>query len=338
MSWKADKVSIGNSSLSNITLDVSGNVKISELSGADTRMVIVSPDGSLGSQAISGGGSSTIYGLFGNGQYGDATLDASITLTQEMNYNNLTINSGVYLNTAGFVIRVFGTLTINSGGHIACDGTNGGNGTSTSGGAGGQPPYLKGSSPYPYPFGSFPTPGGTGGLYTSSGTSNTSGSIGGGANTTTISSTPYILRAATGGGGGGTHGSGTNPGQSTGSYTMMIAGQGGTGRTAIGTTSTRCGGGGGGGAGGQIIIYANTINNAGTIHANGGNGGNGYYYSSTTQGGGGGGGGGGIVLLYYRNTTGSGIGTLQASGGSYGSWGSGGSNGSSGLTKYYRIQ
>lgn len=334
MAWKTDKISIGYSSLSNITLDVSGTAMISSLKGAGSRIVTISPDGSLGATNIPDS-SVSVYGLFGDGILGDVILDASIDLSAEMFYNNLTINSSVWINTKGFIIRVLGTLTISPNAHIACDGGNGGNGYQnfTYGGAGGTTPYSETSGAWP--FMGIPAAGNQGQYSSSSGSNTYSGSSGGSSDVSTITYTPYILRAGSGGGGGATVGSDQlkpsipNVG--------MIAGRGGTGKTSMVSGTYQLSGGGGGAGGGVLIIYAKTINNSGSIHANGGKGGNGFYISGSSQSGGGGGGGGGVVIIYYRNTTGSGLGTITASGGSVGSYGTGGSDGTDGLSLTYQM-
>ena len=87
-----------------------------------------------------------IVGL-GNGADGSATLDgtatvswaskvsSTYTLTQDVNLIDLTINSGVILEQAGYAIYGLGTLTNN--GTIRNNGTNGGNGGNASGTGGG---------------------------------------------------------------------------------------------------------------------------------------------------------------------------------------------------------
>lgn len=338
MAFKTDKISIG-TPISSIQLDVSGNVLISGLGGTGTRMVTVSADGSLGTETITGDSSADIYGFFGDGVAGNVILNSSTVLDRDMNYNNLTIHSNVWLHTAGHIVRVFGTLCVSSGGHIACDGSNGYNATSTTGGLGGGAPYTYDITNI-FPFMGTGSKGGDGGRYASAGTGNGTGANGGLSTNTTISTTPYILMGGAGGGAGGPHGTGTGTGYVswwTGTSTPFRAGTGGTGRSGLGTGSYQAPSGGGGGGGGVLIVYAKTINNQGTIHANGGNGGNGYYANAAGQGGGGGGGGGGIVLVFYRGTAGSGVGTLQSAGGTVGSNGTGGSNGGSGYTKSYQM-
>jgi len=332
MAFKTDKASINQSALTSNVLDVSGNAIISSLKGTGYRVVTVGTDGSLSTSSIPT--PPKVYGLFGDGSLGDVTLDVSTTLSRDMNYYNLTINSNVWLNTAGFVLRVFGTLTINSGGHIACDGGNGGNGTATAYGSGGAPPYYSSSI---FPFIGIPSGGGNGAVYVSAGTSASAGATGGASSNSVTYNPPPIIRAGAGGGGGGAVGSGSFTAAN--SYNVdFAAGAGGTGKSAVvPSASTQGCGGGGGGGGGVLIIYANTINNAGSIHANGGNGGNGYYVSGVVQAGGGGGGGGGTVIVFYRKTTGSGLGTITANAGSAGSYGTGGTSATNGIVITYNM-
>jgi hypothetical protein len=64
---------------------------------------------------------------FGTGADGDVVLSTSTTLTGDKNYNNLTINSGVVLDTGGYKIYVKGTLLNN--GTISRNGNNATNGS-----------------------------------------------------------------------------------------------------------------------------------------------------------------------------------------------------------------
>lgn len=76
--------------------------------------------------------------IFGSGEDGNVTISSNTSLTQDMYYNNLTVNGGFTLTTAGYRIFVKGTLTINATGMIAWNGNNGTGGTSLSfNGAGG---------------------------------------------------------------------------------------------------------------------------------------------------------------------------------------------------------
>ena len=51
---------------------------------------------------------------FGDGSDGDVVITTGTTLESDMEYNNLTVNSDVMLNTAGYLIKVNGRL-INNG-------------------------------------------------------------------------------------------------------------------------------------------------------------------------------------------------------------------------------
>jgi hypothetical protein len=83
--------------------------------------------------------------IFGDGSDGDVTISADTTLSSDMYYNNLTINTTKILNTGGYRIFVKETLTINGTGKIIRNGNTGGNGADatawdtpgTTGGAGG---------------------------------------------------------------------------------------------------------------------------------------------------------------------------------------------------------
>jgi len=66
---------------------------------------------------------------YGDGTDGDITISVDTTLTRDMYYNNLTINSGKILYPVGFKIFVKGTLTVN--GTINFNGANGSNGTAS---------------------------------------------------------------------------------------------------------------------------------------------------------------------------------------------------------------
>ena len=51
--------------------------------------------------------------VFGNGEDGDVTISADTSLSEDMYYNNLTVNSGTNLVTNGFRVFVKETLTNN---------------------------------------------------------------------------------------------------------------------------------------------------------------------------------------------------------------------------------
>ena len=67
-------------------------------------------------------------GLFGDASDGDVTISGNTTLTRDMYYNNLTINTGVVLTTAGYRVFVKDTLTTNGTGAIRWNGNPGGDG------------------------------------------------------------------------------------------------------------------------------------------------------------------------------------------------------------------
>ncbi len=65
-----------------------------------------------------------VNGIFGNGADGSQTITADSTLTRDMYYDDLTVDSGVTLNPGGFRIFVAGVLTLQSGSRISRDGTD----------------------------------------------------------------------------------------------------------------------------------------------------------------------------------------------------------------------
>ena len=82
--------------------------------------------------------------VFGNGADGDVTISVNTSLSRDMYYSNLTVNTGVTLNPNGYRIFVSGTTTISGTGLIARNntnaagnGTDGGNATSVGSGGGG---------------------------------------------------------------------------------------------------------------------------------------------------------------------------------------------------------
>lgn len=91
---------------------------------------------------VGGGGTP---GFFGDGSDGDVVISTSTTLTRDMYYNNLTVNSGTTLFTGGYRIFVRNVATINGtidrSGNNGATGSNGDNGgawgASGSGGIGG---------------------------------------------------------------------------------------------------------------------------------------------------------------------------------------------------------
>lgn len=259
---------------------------------------------------------------FGDGSDGDVTISGDTTLTNDMNYRNLTIDGGVTLRTAGYSVRVSGTLVNN--GTISVAGGNGGNGSTGigAGGAGGVQAYPG----HRYTLG-MATAGGDGEGTSGTGTANGTGGTAG-ASELTVTYAPRILRAGGGGGGGGAHGVADSAVKN--SAGPLAGARGGAGGAATGAGASSRRGAGGGAGGGVIEIWAYTINNAGTITANGGDGGNGV--TSTEASGNGGGGGGGCIQIFYHAVTGSGLGTRTVAGGAAGTGGNGGAAGSSGTS------
>lgn len=277
-------------------------------------------------------------GFFGDGSDGDAVLDGAATVlgmvpvgvaanvygsmgavnryvpVRDMHFNDLTIDSGVFLSTNHRVF-VKGTLTLT--GFLGFAGVNGSNGNAGTGGAGGG---AGGAGSLGAQFaggaGGAPAGGAVGGTAATAcppGAENTGGT-GGAANND----------GAAGGrmkGGGGGGGSGAGTGGSAGIVTIAGAGEGSlsnliqaaTGRYLLNNTrytggsgagggrgvgAGNGGGGGGGSSGGPVLVCARTITGAGSLWANGGDGGDGYQGALTVDNGcaGGGGGGGGWIV------------------------------------------
>jgi hypothetical protein len=246
------------------------------------------------------------YGPFGDGSDGDVTISTNTTLSDStlgvkvLKYNNLTVNSGIYLeshaNDKVLVLLVKGTLTLN--GEIRMLARGGGGGSAPAQGYSGNP-------------------GGIGGFGGGGGGSVDSGQNGGG------------------GGGGGQAGTAAAGGGDNHQYRYggSSVGLGGDGHTGAGagaagscyydsilsplpfSEARRLSGGGGGsgghystgysgagGAGAGIIwIEANKIvwGGSGTLSAYGGNGG-----ASSGVNAGGGGGAGGFIQVVYKEKTG----------------------------------
>lgn len=236
-----------------------------------------------------------VSALHGTGQDGVVTISVNTTLTRDMYYESLTVNSGIRLTADGYRVFVRGLLTLN--GTISHNGvaatnvlggglgggspttTNGGNGTSESsignyhGGAGG----AGGTGP--------------GGSAGSGGTLAIWGEISGGSRT--LAGMPQALtgRIITGSnivgggaGGGAGAGSGTQaggPGGAGGGVCMVVAARlAGTGTIeakgqAGSNTANNNSGGGGGGGGGVVVLVSTTLTNPYTLDVSGGTGGTG---------------------------------------------------------------
>jgi hypothetical protein len=267
--------------------------------------------------------------IFGTGLDGDATISGNTTLSGNKHYNNLTIASGVSLDTNGWQLFVAGTLTLGNGARIHC------NGNAASGSTAGT---ARSSAGF-YGF------GGAG----QTGINNTGGSAAQVSNC--VGST---------GGNGGYASAGSNWGGSGGLASPVGATDGGknafflvasmqTGRVVTGANGGKFNGGTGGGAGfgnglyagagggggaGICVVFAFKIvlSGSATISANGGTGGNGA--SGNAGGGGGGGGGACAVISKYAQPSGL---TVSADGGVGGNgFGTGqtGQTGTAGIAKF----
>lgn len=303
-----------------------------------------------------GGATTTQSGMsiYGDGSDGDVVVSSNDTLTRDMYYNTLTVNTGVTLKTGGYRIFVRGTLTVVGTGLIDNPGGSGGNASGTTGG-------TAGSAADSGILGGTPAAGRAGE------NGSVSLPIGNGAPGIDVSNSIGVDGAASGQGGIGDAdwsqpgaepgGTATAPAASSGGWNSVlniadclditgIAYEGSAGSSSGGLgagddVSVAGGAGGGSGApGGKVWVFAKTVVGAAQIRSTGGNGGNGSDGGSgggnTGGGGGGGGGSGGVVVLVYNSKDGS----PSAPGGAGGSGGAGvgtggsgnaGSNGNSGV-------
>ncbi len=262
--------------------------------------------------------------LFGDGIDGDVTISSNTTLTADMFYNNLTIDTSSILSPDGFRIFVKETLTIESGSSIDASGGDGGDGTTgpAVGGVGGT--------------GSYTTPVGPLGISYDGG-DGAAGAVDGGDGD---GDNTRIGRGREGGDGGPAS---AQVGGAAGELfsddlrlrpsvaTLVIANiqtradgistfVGGTGGGGgAGESGSDAGGGGGGGAG-IVLISAASIDHEGVISADGGDGGAGVL----TGAGGGGGGAGRVILIYHDKI---GAGTLTNAAGIGDTGGGGGAGG-----------
>lgn len=270
---------------------------------------VTGPTGSTGATGIVGVSGAASFSIFGDGSDGDVNLSGSVTLTQDMYYNNLTLTNAI-VDTNGFRIFVKNTLTAAIGGNrISCDGGN-----ATSFGPGVNRPdgsisNTKGGTDNGSPtqlINSFGGQGGQGGNATM---------IGG------IFTTPGVFVATVlpdvveGG---------TNllhnifpciTGQTLGNQ-ILNGGSGGTRGALNGDSGVLLVPGFGGAAGGVVLLGARLITlTAGSlaITANGGIGsdGNATTFTPGTSGAasGGGGGGGGLIIIVSENPIPGGVGT-----------------------------
>jgi hypothetical protein len=238
--------------------------------------------GPTGPPGVSGVG---VDAIFGDGSDGNQTISSNTTLTRDMYYQNLTVNSGITLNPGGYRIFVAGTLTLENAAAIARNG-NDAPSPSPAGGAALAAGALGGSGA------GANAPGGTGG--------SVSNSLGGGGGSGLGPPAPPN---------GGTA---TPPANSAGGAGVFrSAMQALTGRTLDGTQVTGGAGGGpalggGGGGGGVVVVAARNVSVSGSIRmsADGGD---------TAPDPGAGCGGGGVVVVISTLSQPAGV-SLSASG------------------------
>jgi len=324
-------------------------------------------DGSFADPGVPAG-SSFNEAVYGDGSDGDVTISGNTSLSRDMYYNNLTVNTGVVLTSNGCRIFVKGTLTLTGTAKIAYSNVaagNGGNGTGAAGGAAGNAgAQLVGSASSTLPNGTVGLVGKIGGFNTN-GISGANGSV-----------SQMNVQHSNGsvGGQGGTRSGGNGGSGGTADYTLadkpiaypqciwirtisaainlnVILGTAPSSGSGGGEGANGGGGSGGsGGSGGPVVVVARIITGSGTIEAKGGaggNGGNGFGTGNTGGGAGGNGGAGGWITLIYSDNTGwsgscivtGGTGGTGGAGGTGGTGlpGANGSNGPAGIVKTYRI-
>lgn len=303
--------------------------------------------------------------IFGDGSDGTVTISGNTTLTTDMFYDTLTVNSSIILNTGGFIVFVKNTLTNNGTIQRTPNaGASGSTATDQNGAAGGGAgAALASGTLFGSNQGQSGNTGGTGELAVGQ---NGGAGVGATGASRALVTTATAASSAGGNGGagsvsaGGTGGAGATGGTPTpavrlkprvapmlifateaGSASFLQGGagsaSGGAGAGGGGNGVNRGGGGGGSGgsgsSGGIVVVAARNIVNAGTISAPGGAsgaGGNGAAGQGANAGGGGGGTGGvgtagGVLGIIYSSLTNSG--TINAPAGAVGAAGTGGASG-----------
>lgn len=268
--------------------------------------------GNLSWVALPTGGGGTSE--WGDESDGDVEISGNTTLSANMQYGTLQVNTGVTLTTDGYLLQATNLIvygTIDNSGSNGSNGNAGSNSTSgssggKSGGSGGAGGAATGNASAPLPQGLAGMTGGTGGTGGNA-SGDAPGNYGGKNNGTNVANgvgTDGCTGGAGGDGGGTTNG--TAGGGTPGTVSIVAAdlfdytdrvpyldesyeyfdgsaqcgsGQGGAG--GQGSNYWGEGGAGGGGSGGNgsnggvLYIAAQTITGNGTISANGGDGGNG---------------------------------------------------------------
>ena len=201
---------------------------------------------------------------FGSGGDGDVTISADTTLARDMNYNSLTIDSGVTLTTAGWIVRVKGTLTNN--GTIDNSASEATPGAGASLGAGAPGVSSSDSNGLPPPNANYQ--GGAGG-------SNPGSSLTGGAVVLSPLSLQgiFTLDFTMSGGASGSQYNGLKSGAGGGAIYVAATEISGSGTfSAIGGDAVTNGAEAAGGGGGAIILVCNTYTFTGAINVAGGTG------------------------------------------------------------------
>mgnify|MGYP001559788451 CR=1 FL=1 len=307
--------------------------------------------------------------IFGDGSDGTVTISSDTTLTADIYYNDLIIQTGKVLRPNGFRIFVKNQLTFLGTGKIASNGGNGGNagnGAAGPGYAGGTaglagviantvgslPASLAGKEGAPGPAGSGGPSCGGGAIAGTAGTSaakslSGAGAAGGAGGNDEVAD---CGGAGAGGAAGSTSGTIFNTiHNSIAAYLLVdflpseamftVAASSGSGGAGGSARNDGAGGGGGGGSGatGGIVWLAArkivTVSGNDYIQAtggNGGNGGNGATGVTNSSGGGGGGAGARGGAVIIIYSSKSGTGTISVTGGSAGTKGTGGTGASNG--------
>lgn len=308
----------------------SGNTLTKATLTAGNGVTITNGNGSISIAAAGNGW------MFGDGADGDVTVTGSTTLTRDMYYNNLTLNSSAAITTAGYRIFVAGTLDISAApaGSIKWNAVNTASalasanlGGSERGGA------VRAGTTSTGAIGQAGAPGTSSSATAVSGAGGAAdGGTAGGAGASTAAATAFF---------------GINLDNEIGTYrsalatpAVQVAGSGGSSAGAGGGVGGVNGGNGGrgGAGGGTVVVVANIIargtnSTAGIIQALGAVGADGTNGAGSTAGGGGGGtgGGGGRVIVVYGNRTGLTItGAIDVSGSAGGKGGNGAGTGNGG--------
>lgn len=248
-------------------------------------------------------------GIYGDGNDGAVTISGNTSLTRDMYYSTLTVDSGVTLTPSGY--RIFASTSVTVNGTISAKGGNAsgitagtavGSGTlggGTDGGAGksGEQANGNSSSALTNSLGGRGGSGGNGGSYTGgvSGTITAPTAASGSVRHLPNAINLYLFPSGT--------------------LTSVKGGTGGGGGACDASVDTPSSGAGGAG-GGVMMICAPTItvSGTGTVTSKGGDGSAGS--GTNGWGGGGGGGGGGIIMLIYSIYSNSG--TVTVAGGALG--------------------